>query len=43
MATFLFVVAYWQTFDKACPKYDPLNGSIITKLAHETIELKPLA
>jgi hypothetical protein len=43
MATFLSVVAYWQTFDKACPKYDPLNGSIITKLAHETIEFKPLA
>jgi hypothetical protein len=41
-ATFSYVVAYWQTFDKACPKHDPSKNSIIAKLVHETTKFKML-
>jgi hypothetical protein len=36
------IITYWQTFDGACSKHDPSNGSNIPKLAHETTKFKAL-
>jgi hypothetical protein len=41
--TFSSIAAYLQTFDSACPKQVPSNGSNKPKLLHDTIEIKVLA
>jgi hypothetical protein len=40
---FSFVVAYWQTFDNACLKQVPSNGSNKPKLLHDTIKVRAIA
>ncbi len=40
---FSSTIAYWYTFDNACPKQMPLNGSHKPKLLSNTIEVKALA
>jgi hypothetical protein len=37
------LVAYWHTFESACPKSVPSNGSNKPKLLHDTIEVRALA
>jgi len=40
---FSSTIAYWHTFDNACSKQVPLNGSDKPKLFHDTIEVRALA
>jgi hypothetical protein len=40
---FSFVITYWQTFDNACLKQVPSNGSNKPKLLHDIIKVKALA
>jgi hypothetical protein len=40
---FSFAIAYWQTFNSACLKKMPSNGSNKPKLLHDTIEVRALA
>jgi hypothetical protein len=40
---FSSIMAHWHTFESACPKQEPSNGSNKTKLMHDMIEVKALA
>ncbi len=40
---FSSIIPYWHTFEIACPKQVPLNGSNKKKILHDTKEIKALA